>query len=159
MTPTDGATDPAGGLLRALLEARALDLRVEWTDAAGEMRAGRGRGTVLARGGGSGSVVVEESGRWEPHPGEPLRFRAAYRWEHLGPDEVAVAHLRRGPDRPVPLVVLVRDGDDRWESPEPHRCGDDLYRARVRAYQDRLEVRWDVRGPTKHQTLTTTYQP
>lgn len=106
------------------------------------------------------AIVLEESGTWKSGPLAGARFRNTYEID----DTLRIAHLRRGPELPQPLVELVPRSDVRATSSHPFVCGADLYSATLRLVGRResipgLALQWFIRGPKKNQRASTFYTP
>ncbi|MBI1190369.1 MAG: hypothetical protein GC200_06785 [Tepidisphaera sp.] len=67
-----------------------------------------------------------------------------------------VAHLRFGPQNPVPLVVL-HASSDALVSTSPHVCGHDLYSLQIFPEPDALVMRWWIQSPDATAHITSTY--
>ena len=148
---------PATVMLERLRRVQEFRFEARWLDADGSFVTGHGAGRTTVREDGNQTLVVDESGRWEPRPGQTLRFHGGYRWSVEG-ERLSVAHLRRGENRPVALVDLVPSPDGGWRSVKPFLCGGDEYSAHLRADGANTVFRWMVRGPRKAYTLAITYQ-
>lgn len=99
-----------------------------------------------------------ERGTWRPGDGgDPVAYRAAYRWTRVE-GGLRLAHIRRGPDHPVELGVLAPDGDGGLATVRPHLCGEDRYDARLVVDGPMLRLEWRVRGPSKDQRLVHEYR-
>lgn len=153
---TGGALD---GVWDRLANAREVRFRARWEDGSGDTRRGSGHGsvTVEEEEGDLPGLRVREEGVWEPGRGRELRFLNRYRWTR-GADGLGLEHLRRGAGRPVFLVELVSDGDGGLVSREPHLCGEDRYRARVRLVEGGVSLSWRILGPKKRQRLESVYR-
>ena len=118
----------------------------------------RGSGIVSVEPEPGGALIFRESGVWDYGPEfSGTRFTDVLRWT-LDPtgDGVHLEHLRRGTDRPVPLVHLTWSGVQ-LESVAAHRCGHDLYSARLRRVSGEVELEWTVRGPGKGYVMVRSY--
>gem|GEM_PF-3152318 len=123
--------------------------------------AGRGRGRVLARRESEYVITFDETGRFELESGPALQFRNALRWT-VEPDRIVLAHCRYGAGQPTRLVEIRPPEDRRTDadlvSPEPHRCGHDLYHAELRLAPGGFDLLWRIRGPLKNECLVHRYR-
>ncbi len=96
-------------------------------------------------------------GRWDGSGRTALAFRSAYEWRRREA-RLHLAHLRLGPDHPVPLVELVPSAEAGvLASVRPHRCGRDRYAARLIAGAGAVELHWRIIGPAKNIHLQQRY--
>lgn len=115
-----------------------------------------GTGVVRASVSAGGAIEWEESGTW--NAGEDgANYWNRLRWEFDGA-ELRLHHLRRGADAPVHLVSLTCDDEGALIPKAPHQCGPDDYFATVSVTPVEIRVSWEVRGPRKGYSLTTTYR-
>lgn len=158
MTDRDGpriaAASPATERLRGLLTA-VRTVHLGGRDVMGARL--RGEGDVSVSIDPDGSILLSESGTWRDGAGPAVRFTNAYRWRFEG-HRIRLSHERRGSGAAVPLVDLVRCGPQRFESTEPHVCGEDRYTATVRLAERDIVVRWRVSGPRKTQLIRGRYR-
>lgn len=119
---------------------------------------GTRRGTVEVERGEAGAVTLRERGRFRFDGGREVPYTDALRFEPRGA-AVAVAHVRRGPRRPVPLVRLEPRPDGTLVSVAAHRCGSDAYTLVAYARGEVVELEWTVRGPEKRGSIRVTYAP
>jgi len=119
---------------------------------------GRGRGAVrVSRDGGD--VLFEESGRFQPANGRiAMRFRNVLGWT-IHADAITLSHRRHGPAGGTRLVELRQDVDSfDLVSNRPHRCGADLYSARLELRDGGFDLVWRVTGPRKAEDLAHRYR-
>jgi hypothetical protein len=130
-----------------------------------------GRGAVDVYRNADGDWLFQESGRvsLDSGPGDraerTLSFRNVLRWR-VGEDRVELAHQRFGEQNEVRLVQLTvstkpvgenESGAD-LVSVRPHRCGPDLYHARLHLATRGFELHWRIQGPDKDEALVHAYK-
>ena len=105
------------------------------------------------------TLLFSERVRWENEAGKELVLRNVYRWTRMRDDSfIRLEHLRHGPDKPVHLADLYTDGDNVFQSKEPHHCGADTYTAAVEAGETELVLSWRVKGPEKDEAYCSRYR-
>lgn len=115
---------------------------------------------------GAGSVIVEnpekdiliffEHGKWKSPDGLTFAFKNTYRWTRTD-STLQLEHLRLGMNNPVFLVDLHSATANKWESTEPHGCGNDLYSGILVIRENGINLKWTVQGPRKNETLLNIY--
>ena len=120
---------------------------------------GAGTGTVKVTVTGNSTITFTENGTWIRDSGQQLDFNNIYRWGFdWDAQTIRLEHLRRRPDSPVFLLELEPTDGTTFESVSPHRCGADLYTATVKFKDDRLCLRWHVKGPKKDAEVCCMYE-
>lgn len=117
---------------------------------------GTGRGTVVVRRAGEGTLLFTESGVWRPEGGRDTRFGNVFRWTTVG-ERLRLEHLRFGEGHPVYLFDLAPSGGREWRSVSPHLCGEDCYAATALVLDDSIILRWSINGPRKQEEIEYTY--
>lgn len=98
-----------------------------------------------------------ESGEfWPGNASVPVVIRNAYLWQRDA-TSLLLSHERAGRDAPVFLLRLVAGDGAVLEGGEPHQCGLDQYRARLRLTDDGFRLDWVVTGPRKDERLIQHY--
>lgn len=107
----------------------------------------------------AGDILFEESGRFLPENGRSaLTFRNSLCWTAHA-DRIVLSHRRYGPADGTRLVDLLQ-AEDSFDlvSSRPHRCGDDLYSARLEWRDRGFDLVWRVTGPRKDEELLHRYR-
>lgn len=155
----EGSTE-TGSLLAVwnlLQSARSVTLSV-WDVTTGTFQA-QGTGSVAVETVGGSGLLVRERGRWTDPRGAGAHFTDALRWT-LDTDGgvLRLEHMRHGPEKAVPLLELVADGDGLLTPLAPHLCGEDRYDGSVRTVAGVVEVTWKVTGPKKSVEIVRRYR-
>ena len=140
----------------------------------------QGRGSAEVRTESTASAIrFFESGRFLPGASStPTSVRNVYLWQREG-QALLLSHERLGRESGVFLLRFTqtgrewtdpepmdldgtstkRTGPDRetLQSSEPHRCGQDRYRATLRLTEDGIRLDWTVTGPHKDERLVQHY--
>ena len=119
---------------------------------------GSGEGTVEVSRPDSHTIIYAEKGTWCSEDGISVDFRNTYRWRlNAGKGEIALSHLRFGPENVVELVHLYPLSDTVWQSVRPHSCGQDRYEATLFVEEEDILLCWSVKGPQKEELLQYVY--
>ncbi len=128
---------------------------------------GCGDGEVRVERDADGSVLFDARLRFRPTGSgraTALPLRDLLRWR-IGTDRIVLSHLRFGAEAETIVAELVpaAAGDARAKRGElrsslPHRCGADLYHARLRPLADGFVLLWRILGPGKNERLRHHYR-
>lgn len=99
---------------------------------------------------------VKEAGIWrDTDAAKEHDFQKVFQFDRVAE---GLAYRKTTPDGKVQeLLTLIPAGNGTWISPEPHFCGEDIYRAELKLHAEELHITWCSRGPEKGYRLHTTY--
>ncbi|WP_429082791.1 DUF6314 family protein [Aeromonas bivalvium] len=115
---------------------------------------GRGEGEVRVTHHQGGWLFTEQGRYTTPH-GKVLAMHNRFWWQRTARG-IMLSHLRH--EQPVELFELLPQGDGRWLTAEPHRCGQDHYSAELTLREDGFLLAWQIRGPRKNEHLGYRYR-
>ncbi|MGL5452895.1 MAG: DUF6314 family protein [Aeromonas sp.] len=114
---------------------------------------GRGEGDVQVSD-HHGGWLFSEQGRYITPHGRTLTMSNRFWWQR-SERGIRLAHLRY--DTAVELFELLPQGEGRWITTEPHRCGADHYRAELIETERGFLLDWQISGPRKNERLSYRY--
>ena len=104
------------------------------------------------------TIIFSESGEWDFAEKPKIKFFNIYRWRKAGNEILELSHLRNGLDFPVHLLDFKQTSEREWRSEKPHVCREDLYGAVLLIENDKISLKWTIKGPTKSQIVESIYQ-
>ncbi|UBO74104.1 DUF6314 family protein [Aeromonas rivuli] len=113
---------------------------------------GRGEGRVQVTD-HQGGWLFDEQGRYQTPHGKLLTMTNRFWWQRT-PAGISLSHLRY--QSPV-LLFELRPVAGRWQTHEPHLCGQDHYSAELVEEAAGFRLSWQIQGPRKNERLDYRY--
>ena len=102
-------------------------------------------------------IIFNETIKWKNENSLLINSKNIYRWTFLETGIIKLEHLRFGIENPVFLVELIKSGENKWKSQQPHKCDEDFYSAELYFEKGKPVLYWTVKGPTENYSLKTVY--